>query len=501
MRLLLRADASPSTGAGHLARTLALAESARALGHDVVLAGSVTRVVWLSDLLHEVELVTPPPWSDLAAWAAREGCDVLHVDDYSAPADLRERCAQAGVLLSSIEDGGWGRRPADVVVDPTLGASEHMRPQDGSPVILRGAAQTVVRAAVRRGRLRAADRRASSDSGDLRVLVVLGGTDSGDLLPSVIDALDRAQRQPGVPPLRVRAVTDRVDAPGTARALDLTLVRPGPHLVDNMVDADLVVSAAGTTTGELMCLGVPMAVLPVADNQLEGYGELVARGLAVGIGVPGATRLAPEAWRELAQVLCSAAMRATLAREVTQVIDGAGAARVVRALEQGLGHDLVRSAPILNARAAKPADRAALLAWRNDPLTRAASRDPGVVEAGRHDVWLAAILDATDRHLLLIDDEAAQSIGSVRWDASPDDCRTWEVSISLAPHHRGRGWGGTVLDIGERALLAAEPSARRLLASVHGDNAPSLRMFEQAGYRPRSSLDALGLISLVKVID
>ena len=71
------------------------------------------------------------------------------------------RARAAGVaLLSNLEDGTFGRRPADLVVDPNVGAEETRR--DGGPVLLRGTRWAGVRRSVteRAGRAVIGDRRA-----------------------------------------------------------------------------------------------------------------------------------------------------------------------------------------------------------------------------------------------------------------------------------------------------------------------------------------------------
>ena len=48
--------------------------------------------------------------------------------------------------------------------------------------------------------------------------------------------------------------------------------------------ADLVISAAGSSLSELLCIGAAAAVVCVADNQQLGYARVVAAGTAAGLG-------------------------------------------------------------------------------------------------------------------------------------------------------------------------------------------------------------------------
>ncbi len=75
-------------------------------------------------------------------------------------------------------------------------------------------------------------------------------------------------------------------------------VPPTATLPALIAAADLVVSAAGTSTWELCCLGAPSALVCVVDNQRESYHRVVAAGLAAGLGeLPAlAGELSARAW-------------------------------------------------------------------------------------------------------------------------------------------------------------------------------------------------------------
>src|SRR4051794_25308911 len=112
MRILLRVDASPETGVGHLVRTMAVAEEARGRGHEVVVCGALD-VEWADQQVQDAGLAVVPPPSPataagLAELAEREGCQVVHVDCYDVGADgndLREVLHAKEIQLTNMEDG------------------------------------------------------------------------------------------------------------------------------------------------------------------------------------------------------------------------------------------------------------------------------------------------------------------------------------------------------------------------------------------------------------
>ncbi|TDQ04971.1 spore coat protein [Labedaea rhizosphaerae] len=289
--LLLRADSGPSIGVGHVVRCLAFAEEAVARGWQVRFDGAVSG--WARAAFDELGVeVAPGP---LAA-------DVVLVDHYSLGA------LNVDGLLVSIEDGPFGRRRADVVVDCGLAAVE--RPDDGSGRVLLGPRYAPLRKSV----VRARESRTPSNE----IVVVLGGTAPTRPLTTIM----RAAASTGAP---VRAITSAdISVPG------VEVEPPRTDLPSVLAGAGLVVSAAGVTLLELCCIGVPTALVLLADNQAMGYRAAIEHGAAVGLGAADALDQAAVA-AVLAGLLADDRRRADLAASAATLVDGRGAARVLDA--------------------------------------------------------------------------------------------------------------------------------------------------------------------------
>jgi pseudaminic acid synthase len=112
-----------------------------------------------------------------------------------------------------------------------------------------------------------------------------------------------------------------------------------------------------------------------------------------------------------------------------------------------------------------------VLGWRNDPTTRAMSRDTDVIEEEVHLAWFERAL-GDPRLLLLIGEEGGAKVGMVRIDRGEIS----EISININPLYRGRGRGGALL---AKALACFDGP---LLAEVKHGNAASKRLFAKAGF-------------------
>jgi len=536
MRVLVLCDGGGPLGVGHVIRSLALAEAAVAAGHQVVVAGQFEGPFLLGQLnaapVEVLPLGAPVAGGDpqqVIGLVGRARPAVLHVDSYGASERLGELVASAGfrdLLFSNMEDGTFGRRPADVVVDPTFGAEHSHRPQDGSTWLLRGSRYTPVRQRVIDAR-RPAVGTASEEEPEggqvaRSVLVVMGGTDPVGLAPVAVGLLARTGLALEVTAIAVGENARRARDAAEGSALSLTVLDPVDGLAELMARHDLVISAAGTSVWELCCLGVPAAVAWAVDNQRAGYDAVVAAGAAVGLGGPGlgADERAVDLLRG---ALTDARVRADLVLAGRRVVDGLGAWRVVRTWEQaGRQTRSPASVPVsaaaeLVARPATLQDSRLLWQWRNDPATRAGSRSSAEVSWDDHLRWLTSSLTRTDRRLLVIEtpggtDGRAEAVGTVRWDlvgapgatseGVPGAGRQWEVSITVAPRRRGQSLAGPLLRAAELDLSQTTRSsgaqASAYLAVVHVDNSASVRLFETSGYVPDLPPDPQGFMRFRK---
>lgn len=112
-----------------------------------------------------------------------------------------------------------------------------------------------------------------------------------------------------------------------------------------------------------------------------------------------------------------------------------------------------------------------LLKWRNDPRTREASTQTGLVCASEHSAWLTEVLQDLTRQLYVAweDDHA---VGTARADLKDG---VYELSWSVAPAARGRGVAARMV-----TLLAARLSGP-IRAEIKVSNEASVRVAEHIG--------------------
>lgn len=488
MRVAIRTDASPQIGTGHLARCQTLADALALRGAQVrfvcrhLTEGAAGRLQAAGHTVTRIDGAGEPDGLPHAGWlggaqaedAARTraalagfAADWLIVDHYALDVRwervLRERVRRIMV----IDDLADRDHECDLLLDQNLYADTAVRYAQRVPAAARrllGPRYALLRPEFTsvRGRRR--------DGGVRRVLVFFGGVDAANHTGRVIALLPR------VLPAQV-AVDVVIGAAHPHRAdIEAACVRAGyrchvqtARMAELMAAADLAIGAGGTAVWERACVGLPALVWPVAENQNEQVANAADAGL---LHAPLHVDEDDEALlRQIAALCDSPHLLRALSAAGAATVDGAGAARVCRAL----------GCTGVTIRPAVAADGDNLFAWRNREAVRRVSRNRDPIPRPAHDAWLADTLGRADRRLL-VGERNGQALGVVRFDLVGDEA---EVSIYLAPGEHGTGAGSELLAAAERWLVLERPAGVcKIRAEVAGDNAPSRHMFLSAGYLP-----------------
>lgn len=358
--LIIRCDGSPTIGMGHVMRCIALATALRARGCRVVfvlreLGGAAEHKVGASDFEHRIAPTAPAthnaPYGQLSgedvhftlSTARDEHADCIVVDHYGAGADYLDAVRAAGFTLGVIDDiADRDLSAADWLLNQNLGAdSLAYRTSSGCALHL-GPSFALLRPAYGNARVGLTRSFATTDD---RVLMTLGGGDSAVLTMAVLRALIVL---PGRLTIRC-IVTDRrieTERDSTTEAIvtgsefsrigqqlkhDVIPYRYQTDLASHMAWADVSINAGGSTCWELCCVGVPMIVCGLSDDQSRNVVALEQAGVAVSVGSWNGDTPRAIADR-LAMLLNDPTRRATMSSTGKSLVDGRGAGRAAESL-------------------------------------------------------------------------------------------------------------------------------------------------------------------------
>lgn len=319
--LAIRADGGASIGAGHVMRSLALADAWQRRGGTVDwfctplpamldnLLGS--RGIALRRLEHAED------WDAVRTWSAEHRGAWVSIDGYGFCRGADGLHAAGARVLVIDDDGRWPRYTSDLLLNQNIGAERVSYRAAPSTRRLLGPSFVLLRSEFRRqtSPVRSVDQPAR------RLFVSFGGHDARGLTRRVAQLL-------------LSTCSDvEVDAAGGVVADVIPPVSTrlrwhvGTDLSAVMREADLAVVSAGSICYELAYLGVPALTVIVADNQQGIAHGLHRAGVARDLG--WADELSDRAIVDAVESLRHDPARGAMSRAGRALVDGDGADRVL----------------------------------------------------------------------------------------------------------------------------------------------------------------------------
>jgi UDP-2,4-diacetamido-2,4,6-trideoxy-beta-L-altropyranose hydrolase len=327
-----------------------------------------------------------------------------------------------------------------------------------------------------------------------RLLVFFGGVDLANHTAVALQALSH-------PRLRHLAV-DLVLGAGAPHFADLeALVQQLPHtclhvglpsLAGLMARADLAVGAAGTTSWERACLGLPALLVPVAENQIQGARALEVSGVARCLDLQVVADPVEVLQSAVLELVDAPGALQAMSEACLQLGDGRGLARVVAAL---LG-----PAAGLRLRSAQAPDLWLYHWWANDPQVRRQSFSSEPIPLEQHRRWFAGQLRSPLALLRVLEDAHGLPLGQIRLERETTDAPRAVLGFSLDRLARGRGFAAPLLQLGLAELARCWGPAMEAYGEVRADNPASCKAFLRAGFQegqpPRPGVRCFARIAL-----
>jgi UDP-2,4-diacetamido-2,4,6-trideoxy-beta-L-altropyranose hydrolase len=474
--LIIRADANPQMGIGHVLRCLALAQAWVTTGGKVVFAMTTSakplqarlcaagaQVVYLA-----VDEGSGEDAGATVALARQYHATWVVVDGYHFGMIYQQRLKEAKLQVLVIDDYGHAKRYyADVVLNHNGHAHESLYTvREPETRLLLGPRYALLRREFGQQRLP----RCETAPIACRLLVTLGGSDPAYVTGKVLQALAEVTSD-----LLETMVVVGVSNPHVERISAQTRsVRRAPRLVQQVPSmaplmkwADFAIAAAGTTAWELAFMGVPSMLIPLAENQRAVADKLGEAGAAVNLGWHES--LTPGVIADTVKTLMVASeKRRQMSERGRSLVDGHGAARVVAALKDNR----------LRLRTVEAGDCRLLWQWANDSSVRGVSFKSDPITWESHQAWFQTKLNDPHCVFYVAVDANDTPQAQVRYDCDDNEA---VVSISVDQRTRGTGCGTMVLRQSADQLFAAT-SVTTIHAYIKTGNIASLRAFEKAGY-------------------
>ncbi|SNB54883.1 UDP-2,4-diacetamido-2,4,6-trideoxy-beta-L-altropyranose hydrolase [Marinobacter sp. es.042] len=361
MLVAFRADASVQIGTGHVMRCLTLADELAGLGHHCLFIcrdheGHLGELIQrkgfeLCMLKNHVGLCSESGEtgdSQYSEWlgvswekdsketqellAGRKASWVV-VDHYALDVRWEREIAEHSEQIMVIDDLADREHDCAVLLDQNLGRFH--RDYNGlvpsQTLRLIGPHYALLRSEFHELRGEFLERRQAMQC--RRILISLGGVDQTNVTSQVLSALESSSlpssakldivlssSAPALEEVRYKAVHSRFEV-----AVNVNVT----NMAERMCWADLSIGAAGSTSWERCCLGLPAVLVVLAQNQVAGAAALEASGAAIKIDD---TKQLHEAFRSLWAALSDPSRLERMSKAAAAITDGLGVSRVVQAM-------------------------------------------------------------------------------------------------------------------------------------------------------------------------
>ncbi|QEG23498.1 UDP-2,4-diacetamido-2,4,6-trideoxy-beta-L-altropyranose hydrolase [Mariniblastus fucicola] len=476
MNVVIRADAGPAIGTGHVMRMMALGEACCKLGAGVTMlcgqipAGLVQRLIRCGIDVHQLKSPTcdQNDAAETMAFARQQSADWIVLDGYGFCSQYQHAMSKSEAVLMMMDDGEIADRNS---VDVVLNQNAYAAAELGDKGMLAGCEFTLLRSEFLSA---SASEPKSIRQTARRILVTLGGCDDANWTMRVLKAMSFGGSQ--------KLIVDVVVGAGYRHfqsLMDLKKVLPFTirihRNVDRMVDVmrrvDFAITAGGSTCYELARCGVPSLAIPVADNQipiveaLEKYGTLTAFD-PDGEDQECSSRLT----RMIRDLSLDAVTRDRMSQAGRTLVDGKGAFRIARQMANWG----------LKLREAEMSDAEVLLAWRNDPEVRSVSFNSDRMSLETFRIWLQKKMENQQTRRWIAETRNGLPIGQV--------CLEFEnpqqavIELTLDHTRRGKGLGRTIIERACKLGFEENPLMDSVVARICPGNVASERAFRSVGF-------------------
>ncbi len=504
MKIVVRVDASVAMGMGHTMRCLTLADELRqnyaatvffiCRAHQGHLAETIRSRGYGVHLLPKPVVGFQPAQDDVnhANWLnvhwtrdAEETIEVVRhlkpdwliIDHYAIDARWHKLLRSHVKYILAIDDLADRQLDCDILLDQTYGRQEN----DYQGLVTRncrlllGSSFALLKPEFLKLRPQAINKR-KSFSGIKRILVNFGGTDPQNLTSEIIESLAQIDwvTAPSIDLVMgsQSPYIDEIDKKIKDHPLKISIAVDVSDMAERILAADLAIGAAGSTTWERCCLGLPTILIECAENQREICERLSKRGVVSLIG--NASSISQKRiTKAIEQIVRSKKLWQQMSSKSFMVTNGLGTKRTAIELDlpksrEGLS---IRLRPVtLN-------DMELLYKWQCNPATRRYAHNPEIPKIDEHNKWLKQQICKADAvtELILHGNEPA---GVIRLDPEYDvNQLSYIVSIYIDPDKYNLGIAKAALNIISRFLPFVE-----LKAEVHTENQLSHSLFNSVGF-------------------
>ena len=497
MKVLFRVDSSFKIGSGHISRSVIVARELKRKGFDIAFACARLPGNLISEVKTEFKVVElsvqddvskSEDWHTTFNWGddSREVVeqvsqwrpDVFWVDHYGVGHRWQKRLQENFPSSSQVVVDDLANREliGSFVINPNLiaiapGVYEKLVPKyTGVCFGPTFGAYTIAPNFIK------ARENANERTSLKSILVFFGSAESGGAALSFASALLKSEIKDEFlfTIIAGKLNQDFEQIAETCKGTKIKVVKELPDFSVTLQTFDLAIGSGGVNSWERSFVGLPSALIEIADNQSSGIESLVDSGAAKSFG-----KLANVNWSEVFNFVRQLEKTPNLLQEMSKsAFSICGNSRDLPFVLNQLGANVI-------LRRADSRDSKLLFDLRNDPITREQSLQSYEVKWEDHESWFTSSLVNSNRQIYIAT-AGEKIVGMARADRH---CHTPQIELSWAvlPNERGKGYGKSIVQSAAALYLNQKVTAR-----IKTSNLGSIAIAEAVGYQLVSEVDGVG---------
>lgn len=362
MKIVFRADASTRMGTGHIMRCLTLAQAFQSDGHDVsfickkikgdliefvqskgfavnVVEHGSGRALRFFDEDNQGSKLDHADWLGGSQIDDAVSCKVildrikpdwLIVDHYSLDYRWQILLKPYYRKLMVIDDLGDRNHICDVLLDQNYGADayKYLNKVPENCILLTGSKYSLLRPEFSEWRSLSLKRRHSKQV-IKKVIITMGGMDPDNFTGKILEQLKECDLPHDVKFVAVLGSQapniNLVERQSKEMTLPVSVKTGVENMAELMASCDFAIGAAGSTTWERCCLGLPTIQMVIAENQ---------RPIAQALVNKGAAKMADDISRIPSLLASANSWIIPVSQSCREITDGKGCEKVVTRLKE-----------------------------------------------------------------------------------------------------------------------------------------------------------------------
>ncbi len=337
MKVVFRVDASKESGIGHLMRCLALSEELIRRGNACYFLSKIDNDE-LKNRIEKFDVNYQQIKNDanlqedlkvLINFSKINDIDWVVTDHYSIYAAYVKDIKQHGFHVLSVDDAAQMHYFSDIVLNQNIGAEKLDFSSEKYTKFLLGTKYAILRDELLK-------RKKKIENIEVKkILLTFGGSDTDNFSLKILRLLESFNEVKEF--LLVAGpfnpLHKNIEEYIKETSLKVKLIKSPENMADVYLEADMAISAGGSSCYELAYFGIPNLIITIADNQLNIARELDKQKVSIYVGRKDEIKK-HNFENNLKELIASRSLRKIMGKNGRNLIDGKGKERVVDFMEE-----------------------------------------------------------------------------------------------------------------------------------------------------------------------